>query len=63
MRRLLVLFWGKIIVANASYDWFDLYDSRTENLENLDLIPNYKSVHGDFWYKYDSLYYSTDQIF
>lgn len=50
-------------MANASYDWFDLYDSRTENLENLDLIPNYKSVHGDFWYKYDSLYYSTDQIF
>ena len=51
MRRLLVLFLGKILAANASYDWFDLYDSRIGKLENLDLIPIYKTVHGDFWYE------------
>lgn len=43
---------GNIVSTKASYDdWFELYDSRTGNLENLDLIPNYKSVYGDFWYE------------
>ena len=52
MRKLLVLFLGNIVSTKASYDdWFELYDSRTGNLENLDLIPNYKSVYGDFWYE------------
>ena len=52
MRKLLVLFLGNIVATKASYDdWFELYDSRKGNLENLDLIPNYKSVYGDFWYE------------
>ena len=51
MRKLLVWFLGNIIATKASYDdWFELYDSRTGSLENLDQIPNYKSVYGDFWY-------------
>ena len=52
MRKLLVLFLGNIVSTKASYDdWFELYDSRTGNLENLVLIPNYKSVYGDFRYE------------
>ncbi len=43
---------GNIVATQASYDdWFELYDSRKGNLEYLDLIPNYKSVYGDFWYE------------
>ena len=48
MRRLLPWFLANILASKASFDWFDLYDSRTGELDKLDLIPNYKSVGGNF---------------
>ena len=48
MRRLLACFLANIHATQASFEWFDLYDSRTGELDKLDLIPNYKSVGGNF---------------
>ena len=48
MRRLLLCFLANILATQASFEWFDLYDSRTGELDKLDLIPNYKSVGGNF---------------
>ena len=51
MRRLLAWFLAKIIATEASFDWFDLYDSRTGELDNLDRILNYRSADGSFRYE------------
>ena len=51
MRRLLAWFLAKILATEASFDWFDLYDSRTGELDNLDLILNYRSMDGNFRYE------------